>query len=248
MEMMGPGSGSKVANGGKAEAGNAPRPGDRPRPLIRQKGMKTIALTLALGASLAAAAPAPAPGTAAPARPAFLSLETPLQMAGQVGGGLSGALLAGWIGANIGATRAHNACLEDIDPDFSDECGWAALGGGMVGLMIGAPIGHALGALSVGALQGKHGAPVAALSAIAGDAGMLLLAIGLHSALDGKVVPNGKLDPFLTYAAAAGMVAIPVVTQSVWDYHVRIALEPGVALGATAEETRYALRVAQVRF
>lgn len=206
--------------------------------------MMRFILPLLLGAALTGAAPAPE----APARPSFTSLETPLQMAGQAGGGVLGAIAFGWIGANIGASRAKHACLEDIDPDFSDECGWSALGGAMLGLTLGAPIGHALGALSVGALEGKHGAPVAALSAIAGDAGMFLLALGLHSALDGKLLPNGRLDPILIPLALGGMVAIPIVTQSLWDYHVRIALEPGVALGATAEETRYALRVAQVRF
>lgn len=196
-----------------------------------------------MNAALAAAEPVPTDP-----RPSFMSLETPLQMAGQVGGGLAGALLLGWIAGGIGSERAHKSCLESIDPDFSDECGWSALGGAMIGFLIGAPIGHALGTLGAGALEGKHGAPVAALSALAGDAAMFGLALGLHAALDGKLLSNGKLDPILIPVTITGMLAIPVATQSIWDYRVRIALQPGVALGATAEENRYALRFAEVRF
>src|SRR4051812_18327987 len=96
-------------------------------------------------------------------RPAFTSLETPWEVTGQVGGGLLGALALGWIGGGIGASRAHKACLERIDPDFSDECAWSSFGGAVTGFLIGAPIGHALGTLAVGSLQGKYGAPVAAL-------------------------------------------------------------------------------------
>jgi hypothetical protein len=200
---------------------------------------------LFLSAAAAGADTVPSPP---PQRPSFFSLETPLQMAGQAGGGLAGALALGWIGAGIGSSRAHQACLERIDPDFSDECGWSALGGAVAGFMIGAPIGHALGALATGALEGKRGAPVAALSALAGDAAMVFLAVGLHSALDGRLFPNGSMDPILVPVTIAGMIAIPVVTQSLWDYRVRIYLRPGVALGATAADTRYALRFAEVGF
>jgi hypothetical protein len=77
---------------------------------------------------------------------------------------------------------------------------------------------------------------------------MVFLAVGLHSALDGKLFPNGSMDPILVPVTIAGMLAIPVVTQSLWDYRVRVSLQPGVALGATAGDTRYALRLAEVRF
>jgi hypothetical protein len=205
--------------------------------------MKRFLFLLLLNAAGSAAAPVPTD----PHR-SFLSLETPLQMTGQVGGGLVGAVALGWIGASIGAERAHRSCLEGIDPDFSDECGWSALGGFLTGFIIGAPIGHALGALAVGALEGKHGAPVAAASALAGDAALFFLALGLHSALDGRLLSNGQLDPILIPITIAGMFAIPVATQSIWDYHVRVALEPAAALGATEADTRYALRFAEVRF
>jgi hypothetical protein len=205
--------------------------------------MKPASLALLLCASVACGDPIPE----AP-RPSFWTLETPLQMAGQAGGGLLGALVAGSFGAGIGSTQARNDCLEDIDPDFSDECAWAGFGGAVGGFMIGAPIGHALGALTVGFVQDKHGAPVAAAAAVVGDAVMLLIAVGLHSALDGKLLPNGKLDPILVPMTIAGMVAIPVATQSVWDYRVRIALQPGMALAASAEDMRYLLRLAEVRF
>jgi hypothetical protein len=197
-------------------------------------------------AVFARAAGADAPLAAS--KPPFLSLETPLQMAGQAGGGLVGALAVGWIGANIGSSHARHRCLERIDPDFSDECGWAGFGGAVIGFLIGVPLGHALGALSVGALQGKHGAPVAAVSALAGDVALFFLARGLHDGLDGKLLSNGSLDPILIPVALAGMVAIPIATQSIWDYRVRIALQPGVAPGSSAAGTRFLLRFAEVGF
>jgi hypothetical protein len=205
--------------------------------------MQRISITLFLAASLACAGAEPTGS-----RPSFFALETPWQMAGQAGSGLLGALVVGSIGANIQSGKARRECLADIDPDFSDECAWAGLGGAVGGFMIGAPLGHALGAWAAGSLQGKHGAPLAALSAVAGDVVLVLVAAGLHSALDGKLVPYGSLDPILISATLAGMVAIPVVTQSMWDYRVRVALQPGVAPGASAEDTRYLLRLAEVRF
>ncbi|MBW8890109.1 MAG: hypothetical protein JF616_20330 [Fibrobacteres bacterium] len=211
--------------------------------LERLMEMKRIYFLLLLNAVLAGAASVPMAS-----RPSFLSLETPWQMTGQAGGGLGGALVLGWIGAGIGSHQAYRSCLENIDPDFSDECGWSAFGGAAIGFLIGAPIGHSLGALTVGLLENKHGAPVAAVSALVGDAAMVLLATGLHSALDGKILSNGKLDPFLIPITIAGMIAIPVATQSIWDYRVRIALQPAVALGATAGDNRYFLRFAEVRF
>jgi len=180
--------------------------------------------------------------------PPFLSLETPWQMAGQAGSGLLGAFVAGWVGASIEADRADKTCRERIHPDLGDECAWAGFGGAWTGFLIGAPIGHALGALSVGALEGKHGAPIAAVSALAGDVALFFLARGLHDGLDGKLLSNGSLDPVLIPVALAGMVAIPIATQSIWDYRVRIALQPGLAPGSTAAGTRYLLHFAEVRF
>jgi hypothetical protein len=209
--------------------------------------MKAFSTLLLMGAFLASADPLPAESRAS-GPPSFFTLETPLQMAGQAGGGVLGALVAGSIGAGIGSKNARQNCLDGIDPDLSDECAWSGLGGALGGFMIGAPIGHALGALTVGLLQDKHGAPIAALSAVAGDVALVLIALGLHSALDGKILPNGGLDPILVPMTIAGMVAIPIVTQSFWDYRVRVALQPGLALGAAPEDNRYLLRLVDVRF
>ena len=118
----------------------------------------------------------------------------------------------------------------------------------MIGGMIGIPVGHALGALTIGLLQDKQGAPLAAASAIVGDVAMVLLAVTAHNFLDGKIAANGKLDPILIPITIGGMVAIPVITQSIADYKLRIGLQPNVSLGPTPEETRYALQVAQLRF
>ena len=203
-----------------------------------------------LAAPMTAAAPGVAgiPAPREPERPDFSSVETPLQITAQVTTSVVTSVLGAVVLGSIMSNRASSRCRESIDPDFSDECGWSALGGLVVGAMIGAPVGHSLGTLAVGSIQGKEGAPFAALAALAGDAAVFFLAVGIHEGFDGKLLPNGELDKFLIPLSIGGMLAIPVITQSLYDYNVRFPLRPRVSFGATPEKTRYAMELVQVGF
>lgn len=227
-----------------------------------------IALLTSIACAAAASGPAPISSLVAPApaaaavpglaglpaprepesRPDFSSVETPLQITAQVGTSVVTSVLGAVVLGSIMSNRASSRCRESIDPDFSDECGWSALGGLVAGVMIGAPVGHSLGTLAVGSIQGKAGAPLAALSALAGDAAVFFLAMGIHEGLDGKLMPNGELDKFLIPLSIGGMLAIPVITQSLYDYNVRFPLRPRISFGATPEKTRYAMELVQVGF
>ena len=206
--------------------------------------MKTLLALSLLSASLAAAAPAPTPVS----RPSFFETESPWQMTGQATSGILTALVGGMVAGAYMETHASHKCREDVDPDFTDECGWSGLDGFVTGFLIGAPIGHSLGTWLAGSLQGKQGAGIAAVSALAGDVAIFFLAQAAHNAIDGKLLPNGRLDPFLVPVSTMSMLAIPVATQSLYDYQVRFPLHPRITLGATLEKTRYAMDLVQVGF
>lgn len=224
------------------------------RPPIRLICMKNFQFILLIPIALSAAAPnlaglpASKPEPDWNPRPDFLAAETPWQMTAQVGTSVVTALLGGAVLGTIMSNQAVAKCRETIEPDFSDECGWSGLGGLIAGLIIGVPVGHSLGTLTVGSIQGKKGAPLAALAALAGDAAVFFLALGIHERFDGKLLPNGQIDKLLIPLSVCSMLAIPVVTQSLYDYHVRFPLQPRVSFGATPDKNRYAVDLLQVSF
>lgn len=180
-------------------------------------------------------------------RPGFWQAETPLQVSGMFAGevlvGLGGAI----IGANIGASRAKSRCRDNESEN--DECGWAGLGGALIGMAIALPLGQGLGVSLAGMVQGKKGNALVTIgSAIVGDLALFYLAGIAHNALDGKIVPNGGLDPILIGIAGAGMLMIPVATYTLWDYKVRFPFQPKVSLGPDLQSSRLGLQVVQARF
>jgi hypothetical protein len=204
-----------------------------------------IAWLPCLALSPALAAPGSESGTSS--RPAgFWRNETPWQMLGQAGAGIGMALIGGIVGANIGGKEADARCRERIDPDFSDECGWSALGGMVTGFAIGAPLGHALGAGLAGFAQGKRGVPYAMLGALVGDVVLASGAFALHDGVDGLWLPNGRLDPFLIGVTLLSMAAVPVATQSIFDYRLRY-LAPTAAFSPRAG-LRLGLVLAEAKF
>lgn len=56
------------------------------------------------------------------------------------------------------------------------------------------------------------------VSAVAGDFALGLLACHLHERYDGKWLENGDLVPWLIYGTIIGGIAIPIATQSIYDY------------------------------
>jgi hypothetical protein len=207
-------------------------------------------LAMALLACHLHAEPAPDSGLAAiPKRPDFREAETQSQITGLLSGELVGGLAAALIGASIGSKRAASHCREHIDPDFSDECGWAGLSGALQGMAIALPLGQALGTTLAGAMEGKRGnILITTAAAYAGDLALFFLATGLHNSLDGKVGPNGTLDPILIGVTGVAMATIPVAAYTLSDYHVRFPLRPSVEPGKDLRTTRVSLQILQAHF
>jgi hypothetical protein len=202
-------------------------------------------MTLGIAFSPALAATGPDSGTAS-RRPVFWQVETPWQMAGQAGAGIGLALAGGLVGAKIGGDAAGARCRENIDPDFSDECGWSALGGIVTGFIIGAPLGHALGTGLAGFAQGKRGVPYAMLAAVLGDFLLAYGAVAVHEGLDGRLLSNGELDPLLIGVTVVSMAALPVATQSILDFRMRylaptagFSPRAGLRLGLVLAEAKF---------
>jgi len=102
-----------------------------------------------------------------------------------------------------------------------------------------------------GALANKHGNGLLTLvAAYGGDLASFLLFAGVYNALDGTF--NGKDDQVLgtttVVLASATMLAIPILTYSVSDYHVRFPMRPQVGWGPGNGGMRLGLRIAEVKF
>lgn len=182
-------------------------------------------------------------------RPPFFSAETPFQMLGMAASGVGAGMVGALIMGGILSGNEKDACREERrEPDGDDfGCGLAGLDGMIKGFMIGFPLGHAAGAGLAGYVQGKRGVALAMISAVAGDFALGLLAFELHERYDGKWLANGELDPWLIYGTIVGGIAIPIATQTIYDYQVRFPLRPRIAFGPGGN-TRMRMEVVQVGF